>query len=109
LAARGLDLEDVRNVINFGFPQNHKMFIHRCGRTARAGKTGTVWTILDLIEKNYMGEIALNLDRELVNYIPPESSMVGMTDELGNQYFDPVRAYYGRVGYSILSEFIEVI
>jgi ATP-dependent RNA helicase DDX54/DBP10 len=109
LAARGLDISDVRNVINFGFPQNHKMFIHRCGRTARAGNTGTVWTILDLIEKNYMGEIALNLDRELVNAIPKDSSMIGMKDELGNQYFDPVRAYYGRVGYSILSEFVEVI
>lgn len=109
LAARGLDIEDVRNVINFGFPQNHKMFIHRCGRTARAGKSGTVWTILDLLEKNYMGEIALNLDRELVNTIPEDSSMIGMKDELGNQYFDPVRAYYGRVGYSILSEYVEVI
>jgi ATP-dependent RNA helicase DDX54/DBP10 len=109
LAARGLDISDVRNVINFGFPQNHKMFIHRCGRTARAGNTGTVWTILDLIEKNYMGEIGFNLDRELVNYIPEDSSMVGMKDEFGHQYFDPVRAYYGRVSYSILSEFVEII
>lgn len=109
LAARGIDLMDVRNVINFGFPQNHKMFIHRCGRTARAGMSGTVWTILDLVEKNYLGEIALNLDRELVNSIPEGASMIDMKDEQGHQYFDPVRAYYGRVGYSVLNEFIEVI
>jgi len=54
LAARGLDIPSVQHVINFGYPQNAKTFIHRCGRTARAGKTGTVWTILGLSEKNYM-------------------------------------------------------
>ena len=109
LAARGLDLSEVRNVINFGFPQNHKMFIHRCGRTARAGLSGNVWTILDITEKLYLGDIAFNLDRELVNVIPQTTNMLGMKDELGNQYFDPVRAYYGRVGYSSLNEFVEVI
>lgn len=109
LAARGLDLSDVRNVINFGFPQNHKMFIHRCGRTARAGLSGNVWTILDITEKGYLGDIAFNLDRELVNTIPQTAEVADAKDELGNQYFDPVRAYYGRVGYSSLNEFVEVI
>lgn len=109
LAARGLDLSDVRNVVNFGFPQNHKMFVHRCGRTARAGLSGTVWTILDMTEKSYLGDIAFNLDRELVNKIPDSASLEEAKDELGNLYFDPVRAYYGRVGYSSLSEFVEVI
>ena len=109
LAARGLDLSDVRNVINFGFPQNHKMFVHRCGRTARAGLSGTVWTILDITEKCYLGDIAFNLDRELVNKLPQTTDTIEAKDELGYQYFDPVRAYYGRVGYSSLSEFVEVI
>jgi len=69
LAARGLDIPEVMNVINFGYPQSHKMFIHRCGRTARAGRPGTCWTILGLKEKNYLAEIELNIDRKLVNVV----------------------------------------
>lgn len=107
LAARGLDIPDVKNVINFGFPQMKKTFVHRCGRTARAGKSGTAWSIFDVSEKTYIGEVALNLDRELVNINPNQKEFVNDID--GNPLFDPSRAYYGRIGNEHLSEFIEVI
>lgn len=107
LAARGLDISDVRNIINFGFPQMKKNFVHRCGRTARAGKSGTAWSIFDITEKTYIGEIGLNLDRELVNKIPGNEEFV--KDTQGNPLFDPVRAYYGRIGSEYLTEFTEVI
>lgn len=47
LAARGLDIDNVRNIIHFDIPMKHDEYIHRNGRTARMDKTGTVILILD--------------------------------------------------------------
>ena len=46
VAARGLDIEDVTHVINYDFPQDAEDYVHRIGRTGRAGKTGVALTLL---------------------------------------------------------------
>jgi ATP-dependent RNA helicase RhlE len=40
VAARGLDLEDITHVVNYDAPQDDKSYVHRVGRTARAGRAG---------------------------------------------------------------------
>jgi superfamily II DNA/RNA helicase len=47
VAARGLDVDGVSHVINFQAPEDEKIYIHRIGRTARAGASGTAITLID--------------------------------------------------------------
>lgn len=56
VAARGLDLPHVDVVIQFDPPTDPKAFSHRCGRTARAGRSGTAWVILVGREAEYVGK-----------------------------------------------------
>ncbi|KAI0341772.1 DEAD-domain-containing protein [Trametopsis cervina] len=53
VAARGLDLPDVDVVLQFDPPSDPKTFSHRCGRTARAGRSGRAWTLLVGREVDY--------------------------------------------------------
>src|SRR6266568_2981713 len=47
VAARGLDVEDVTHVVNYECPEDDKAYLHRIGRTGRAGKTGVAVTFVD--------------------------------------------------------------
>ncbi|CAJ0574373.1 unnamed protein product, partial [Mesorhabditis spiculigera] len=46
VAARGIDISDIENVINYDYPNNTEFYVHRIGRTGRAGKTGNAYTFL---------------------------------------------------------------
>jgi superfamily II DNA/RNA helicase len=47
VAARGLDVDDVTHVVNYECPDDEKTYVHRIGRTGRAGKTGVAVTFVD--------------------------------------------------------------
>ncbi|WP_373299841.1 DEAD/DEAH box helicase [Amycolatopsis acidiphila] len=47
VAARGIDVDDVTHVVNYQTPEDEKTYIHRIGRTGRAGKTGVAITLVD--------------------------------------------------------------
>ncbi len=57
VAARGLDVNDLTHVINYGLPDDTESYTHRSGRTGRAGKTGISIAIINLREKGRMKEI----------------------------------------------------
>lgn len=75
IAARGLDFEDLSHVVNFDLPRSPADYIHRIGRTARAGKTGTAIAFIDeeshahfkLIEKR----ARIQLEREHIPGFEP--------------------------------------
>jgi len=46
LASRGLDVDDISHVINFDIPEDPEIYVHRIGRTARAGRDGVAWTFV---------------------------------------------------------------
>lgn len=52
VAARGIDIDDVTHVINYQCPEDEKTYIHRIGRTGRAGRTGVAVTLIDWDELN---------------------------------------------------------
>ena len=65
VAARGIDVEDVTHVVNFQCPEDEKTYIHRIGRTGRAGKTGTAIAFIDWddLPRWQLINEALGLDR----------------------------------------------
>lgn len=57
VAARGLDVDDLTHVINYGLPEDTAVYTHRSGRTGRAGKTGVSVAIIHSREKGRLREI----------------------------------------------------
>ena len=57
IAARGLDIPHIEHVVNFDLPQQAEDFIHRMGRTGRAGATGTAWSFVTPSDKRKWHEI----------------------------------------------------
>ena len=62
VAARGLDLEHITHVINFDPPEDEKAYVHRVGRTARAGRSGTGITFVTPEKRSDVGKIAKVLE-----------------------------------------------
>lgn len=66
VAARGIDVEDVTHVINYTVPEDEKAYLHRIGRTGRAGKLGIAVTFVDWEDMVRWQ----NIDRELALGVP---------------------------------------
>ena len=57
IAARGIDVDDLTHVINYEIPNIPETYVHRIGRTGRAGAKGTAFSFCDLDEKAYLRDI----------------------------------------------------
>jgi ATP-dependent RNA helicase DDX54/DBP10 len=66
VAARGIDLPALANVINYDFPSQPKIFVHRVGRTARAGRKGWSYSLIRDSDMPYLIDLQLFLGKRLV-------------------------------------------
>ena len=88
VAARGLDVDDLTHVINYGLPDDTESYTHRSGRTGRAGKTGTSIAIINLREKGKLREIERIIGKKFIAGEMPtgkqicEKQLIKVIDEL---------------------------
>ncbi|KAG8532510.1 uncharacterized protein KY384_002387 [Bacidia gigantensis] len=91
VAARGLDIPDVKVVVNFTFPLTIEDYVHRIGRTGRAGREGTAVTFFTVQEKGLAGAL-VNVLRDCEQEVPEELLKFGTTvkkkvnEQYGNFY-----------------------
>ena len=76
VAARGLDVENLTHVINYGLPDDIESYTHRSGRTGRAGKTGTSICIIHVKEKNKVKAIEKQIGKSFVAGVLPEGEEI---------------------------------
>lgn len=76
VAARGLDVDDVSHVINFGLPDDYEIYTHRSGRTGRAGKTGTSISIIHVKEKGKISQIEKLINKTFEKREVPKGDVI---------------------------------
>jgi ATP-dependent RNA helicase DDX54/DBP10 len=81
VAARGIDIPVLENVINYDFPHGARVFVHRVGRTARAGRQGWAWSFVTNTELPYLLDLQLFLGRPLRGDVTEEGDR-GFIDSL---------------------------
>lgn len=103
VTARGLDFPDVTHVIQVGVPRNRESYVHRLGRTGRAGKEGEGWILIhDEEEKSFidtLGDLPVEQDRSIetadANLAKPSQEL----SELSKETIDQVTAAFKLVPY----------
>jgi ATP-dependent RNA helicase RhlE len=65
IAARGIDVDDMEYVINFEIPNIPETYVHRIGRTGRAGAKGTAFSFCDAEEKEYLRDIEKLISKKI--------------------------------------------
>jgi ATP-dependent RNA helicase DDX54/DBP10 len=95
LAARGIDIPLLDNVIHYDFPPSMKLFIHRAGRTARNGQKGISFSILTKEEIPYMHDLSIYIGRKYFD----GPSILDNGDELTNEEIlsDPMKICFGKL------------
>ena len=81
LAARGIDVPLLNNVINFHFPPSPKLFVHRCGRAARQGRVGFAFSLVEPDELAFMYDVQMYVGSDLrTEYDPLIDGELGGSD-----------------------------
>ena len=76
VAARGLDVNDLTHVINYNLPDDPEVYIHRSGRTGRAGKKGISVTLIHLREKGKLRQVEKKINKSFVQKPVPSGKEI---------------------------------
>uniref|UniRef100_A0A1B0FEH4 RNA helicase n=2 Tax=Glossina morsitans morsitans TaxID=37546 RepID=A0A1B0FEH4_GLOMM len=83
VAARGLDVDDVKFVINYDYPSNSEDYVHRIGRTGRSNNTGTAYTLFTTANANKANDL-IQVLREAKQVINPRLVDMASHSKRGN-------------------------
>lgn len=83
VAARGIDVDDVTHVINYSVPEDEKAYLHRTGRTGRAGKLGVAVTFVDWDDLARWSHINKELELNVPEPVETYSSSAHLFTDLG--------------------------
>jgi ATP-dependent RNA helicase DeaD len=97
VAARGLDIDDVSHVFNFHLPDDLEVYIHRIGRTGRAGKTGVAISFFTPREKRRLREIEQMTKQPMTLAKLPTAMEIQLLRE--NQTLEQMKVWLGRARY----------
>ncbi|KAK9993793.1 hypothetical protein SO802_023496 [Lithocarpus litseifolius] len=104
VAARGIDIPLLDNVINWDFPPKPKIFVHRVGRAARAGRTGTAFSFLTSEDMPYLLDLHLFLSKP-VRPAPSEEEVLRDMDGVMSKIDQAVangETIYGRFPQTVI-------
>jgi len=105
VAARGLDIEDISHVFNYHLPDDAEVYIHRIGRTGRAGKTGIAITLLSPREKRRMREVEALTKQPVTKMELPTTNDILLHRE--SQVVQNLRIWLGRGRYKRELEMVQ--
>ena len=94
VAARGLHIEDISHVFNYHLPDDAEVYIHRIGRTGRAGKTGIAITLLSPREKRRLREVEALTKQPITKVELPTAEEIHKYRE--SQVVEKLKVWLGR-------------
>ncbi|MEH6889074.1 DEAD/DEAH box helicase [Bacillus sp. JJ864] len=110
VAARGLDISGVTHVYNFDIPQDPESYVHRIGRTGRAGKTGLAMLFVTPRETGQLKNIERTTKRKMDRMTPPtlDEALEGqqrlIAEKLQSTIESENLSYYKRIAEELLEE-----
>jgi ATP-dependent RNA helicase DeaD len=98
VAARGLDIDDISHVFNYDLPDDPEIYIHRIGRTGRAGKTGVAISMVTPREKRLLRQIESLIRQPLIKSTLPTEEDIRNHRE--NELLENVKVWLARGRYA---------
>ncbi|NOH00858.1 MAG: DEAD/DEAH box helicase [Chloroflexi bacterium] len=105
VAARGLDIDDISHVFNYHLPDDAEVYVHRIGRTGRAGKTGVAITLLSPKEKRRLREVEALTKQPIAKMELPTPEEIAKHRE--TQVVEKLKVWLGRGRFKRELEMVE--